>query len=893
MALITNNISGSTGGAQDTRGRSIIALTGSSIFMPHQGDGPAKGLQILAPDAAYIFSGTQSGNDKTVFFGDVVVSGTLDATVVGGVDGTGASNRVVVWVDADTVDSHANFVWDDTDLFLGAGNTDTTKLKFQNSGLAVGASATNEGGLIGAADFHLLLSGAIVNLSGSGAGNGQTGGVRIGGDIVFTGGTGTRHELEGGFIELEATQTVVDIEGKQGISLKEDGSVILNITDARDIISTNTRQVHLDASGVVNINSSAGIISIGNDDIDQNINIGTQGERTVSISNGAFASTLNLGNATGASALVAKAGTGGVDLDSTGKINLATTNANADAVIIDASVAGGGIDITAGNAANDAGSDISIIAMNKLTIDAQGTDSGDGVEITLGADDANAKFLVRNDSAAAALTVDGLLDVVVGRDLVVTRNVEITGNLDVNGTTTTIDSENVQFTDSVIGLGLSGSDDTFTNIGDRGIIFARGLVKNSLPAIKWDGSKFELGKYNSLPVSGGLGTASSFVTLKAGNFIGNLSGDVTGTTSLVTVTDSTANTDFPIVFNDESNALLDDTAAFEYNPSTGNLTVPKVTCDDVTVDGKIITMVGSTDDTAVFTVGTNGTLDITTTDTAAAAANMTLTADGVFEAVGTSIILDSGADIELEATGDVNLPANIGLTFGDDGEKIEGDGTDLTVTSGNNINLTATADVVVPANVGVTFGTGEKIEGDNTDLTVTSGAKINLTAVSDVHLPNDVGMVYGDAGEKIEGDGSRLTISAANIDFVIEATGDIAIPANIGLEFGSGEKIEGNNTDLTLTSGAKIVLAAVGNIEVGHHVVPDADNTLDLGSAAARFRNIYTGDLNLRNDRGDWTLIEEEDFLSFRNNVTGRRFRMVMEDITGLGNYGPGNDGEM
>ena len=43
------------------------------------------------------------------------------------------------------------------------------------------------------------------------------------------------------------------------------------------------------------------------------------------------------------------------------------------------------------------------------------------------------------------------------------------------------------------------------------------------------------------------------------------------------------------------------------------------------------------------------------------------------------------------------------MTFGDDGEKIEGYGTVLTI-SGNNINLTATADVVIPANVGVTFG---------------------------------------------------------------------------------------------------------------------------------------------------------------------------------------------
>ena len=47
--------------------------------------------------------------------------------------------------------------------------------------------------------------------------------------------------------------------------------------------------------------------------------------------------------------------------------------------------------------------------------------------------------------------------------------------------------------------------------------------------------------------------------------------------------------------------------------------------------------------------------------------------------------VDAG-DIELEATNDINIPADVGLTFGDDGEKIEGDGTDLTI-SGNNVNI--------------------------------------------------------------------------------------------------------------------------------------------------------------------------------------------------------------
>ena len=42
----------------------------------------------------------------------------------------------------------------------------------------------------------------------------------------------------------------------------------------------------------------------------------------------------------------------------------------------------------------------------------------------------------------------------------------------------------------------------------------------------------------------------------------------------VSVSDSTANTNFPVVFHDESNNLHDDTGAFTYNPSTGTANIP-------------------------------------------------------------------------------------------------------------------------------------------------------------------------------------------------------------------------------------------------------------------------------------------------------------------------------
>ena len=55
--------------------------------------------------------------------------------------------------------------------------------------------------------------------------------------------------------------------------------------------------------------------------------------------------------------------------------------------------------------------------------------------------------------------------------------------------------------------------------------------------------------------------------------INDLIGAVGGGGS-VSVSDSTANTNFPVVFHDESNNLHDDTGAFTYNPSTGTANIP-------------------------------------------------------------------------------------------------------------------------------------------------------------------------------------------------------------------------------------------------------------------------------------------------------------------------------
>ena len=83
-------------------------------------------------------------------------------------------------------------------------------------------------------------------------------------------------------------------------------------------------------------------------------------------------------------------------------------------------------------------------------------------------------------------------------------------------------------------------------------------------------------------------------------------------------------------------------------------------------------------------------------------------------------------------------------------------------------------------------------------------------------------------------------------------------------------------TELDAESGltfASNVLTVTGSI------LPEGDDTRDLGSASKQWRNIYTGDLHLTNERGSWTVIEEENYLTLRNNKNDKVYKLVMEEI--------------
>lgn len=88
-------------------------------------------------------------------------------------------------------------------------------------------------------------------------------------------------------------------------------------------------------------------------------------------------------------------------------------------------------------------------------------------------------------------------------------------------------------------------------------------------------------------------------------------------------------------------------------------------------------------------------------------------------------------------------------------------------------------------------------------------------------------------------------------------------------------------------SGAGVPVERM-RITAGGLVLPGSDNAQDLGSFTARWRNIYTADMHFSNEGsqnsvdgtwGNWTLQEGEENIYMLNNRTGRKYKIVLEEV--------------
>ena len=237
----------------------------------------------------------------------------------------------------------------------------------------------------------------------------------------------------------------------------------------------------------------------------------------------------------------------------------------------------------------------------------------------------------------------------------------------------------------------------------------------------------------TISIDAGVVTGATSITSTA--FVGSLTGNASGSAATVTG------------------------AAQSNITSLGTLTA--LTVDDVAVNGKVITMTGSASDTAVFTAGTNGTLSIVTTDDAAAAANITITADGTFEADGTTITLDSSGDIDLNASGGDVFFKSDSTTFG----SATNTSGDLIIKSGTTTALTFSGANVTSAGVvtatGFTIGSAAITEAE---LEILDGAGVTTA---------ELNLLDGSAKST-----SSIAIADADAFIVVDGTTTKQIPAS-------------------------------------------------------------------------------------------------------------------
>lgn len=129
--------------------------------------------------------------------------------------------------------------------------------------------------------------------------------------------------------------------------------------------------------------------------------------------------------------------------------------------------------------------------------------------------------------------------------------------------------------------------------------------------------------------------------------------------------------------------------------------------------------------------------------------------------------------------------------------------------------------------------------------------------------------------------GNQVTVNSlavhggADVNFFVSGARGSRNTGTRGTSLVSGDVVVSGSTYFGTANTDTFVM----NSALGSSIVPNADRQHNLGSPTLRFANMYTGDLHLKNDRGDWTVIEEPDFLRIVNNRTGKSYKMMMEPI--------------
>jgi flagellar basal body rod protein FlgG len=679
-----------------------VLFRDSAIYLNSSTDGQ---LDIVADTEVQIAATTIDIN------GNVDVSGTL--TVAGAVDFGDAALSNVGAVQLDSIagdaDTNTSITFSGSDVITVAtgGSTAFTVNASQLITASGGITSTAASNTFGATSFNdadITNVGSIALDTITNDGTDVT--IDSGGDIVLdAGGADVTLKDDGttfGSLSQSSGELVIKSGSTPTTAITMSGA---NVTVAGDLtvsgdditMGTNTAGNLLIADGTnfnsVAVGSLSEISTVANDDVF--LAVDTSGGGLKKITRSAIVSGLATSSAISNVSEDSTPQLGG-DLDVNGNDIVSVSNGNINLlpngsgkVIMDGNGSSGGVSITDGviDIRTGTGNEAKILfyceSSNAHAQTLQAAPHSASSSATLVLPTASGTLIGTGDTGTlpvAAIDIDGATDIgadIVDADLFIIddgaggTNRKVAASRIKSYVASATAADDIGTGDAAVTIATSSGNITLdAQAGDTDIIFKGTDGSSDTTFLTLDGSDAGTAIFNhdiKIADDGQIGSASAadamiissggIVTFKDDILIkdGGTIGVASDADSITIASDGVVTMNQIPVFSAGINvsggsiAGTLSTAAQANITSLGTLTA--LTVDDVNVNGKVITMTGSTDDTAVFTAGTNGTLTIETTDTAAAAANIQITADGTFEVDATTITLDSAGDIALDAAG--------------------------------------------------------------------------------------------------------------------------------------------------------------------------------------------------------------------------------------------------
>ena len=156
-------------------------------------------------------------------------------------------------------------------------------------------------------------------------------------------------------------------------------------------------------------------------------------------------------------------------------------------------------------------------------------------------------------------------------------------------------------------------------------------------------------------------------------------------------------------------------------------------------------------------------------------------------------------------TGAVTVASGVRVQFVDSNEYLSGNSSDLTIGATEDIVLSAGLDVNIPANKGLTFGDdGEKIEGDGTNLSAVSSGAFTITAGAASTWSSTAGALTIDAAAAaltLDGHGGVNIVGTNGSEVDITTTGEVDINSAAFNLDGSAVSIDGTDDSNFTVSG--------------------------------------------------------------------------------------------